>query len=365
MSQEFGLNKPTPFDGNRKKIVAFIQEVKVYLTVNKHVYHTDESKIAFTLSYMTKNEALQWKELYVEQMMDANGELVFPSFKKFIYDLIQTFQPINRIDDAMNQLTMLKQGDRAAEELVMEFRLLMGRAGLEAKSHSDNLHLIGLFRDALNPQLARRILFSEVIPKTIEGWIAKAIQFDTNYRMAMAILKQTPETSQRDENRSRRWAYRPTERKDFDLMNIDKSMMEERSVLMSEGKCFKCKKRGHRARDCLPDRAQTTSTETKKKSMTKDLVSQMKTMTKEEKMELAEVMKGDGDDTDSTKRKIGSTPISPSLDIYLVVANVDSDSMNIPMSILLDERKTIETNSLLDRIRETEDDTRFSLVEET
>ena len=69
--REFGLNKPTPFDGNRKKITTFIQEVKIYLTVNKHVYVTDESKVAFVLSYMTEKEAVQWKELYVEQMTDV------------------------------------------------------------------------------------------------------------------------------------------------------------------------------------------------------------------------------------------------------------------------------------------------------
>ena len=181
MSLEFGLNKPTPFNGDRKKITTFIQEVKIYLTVNKHVYTTDESKIAFALSYITEKEALQWKELYVEQMTDVDGELVFPTFKKFTDELVQTFQPANRTEEAMNKLTTLRQGTKTAEEIVMEFRLLIGQANLESKSHSDHMHLIRLFRDVLNPRLTRRILFSETVPKTIQEWMRKAIQFDTNY----------------------------------------------------------------------------------------------------------------------------------------------------------------------------------------
>ena len=54
----------------------------------------------------------------------------------------------------MNRLMALKQGNRTAEELVMEFRLLAGQARLGLKSHSDHIHMIGLFRKTLHPQLA-------------------------------------------------------------------------------------------------------------------------------------------------------------------------------------------------------------------
>ena len=40
--------------------------------------------------------------------------------------------------------------------------------------------------------------------------------------------------------------------------------------------------------------------------------------------------------------------VSPSLDIYSVVANVDSQSMDVPMSILHNERETVESETLLD-----------------
>jgi len=54
--KELGLCKPTPFHGDRKQISTFIQECKVYLSVNRAVYTTDEAKIAFILSYMNDKE---------------------------------------------------------------------------------------------------------------------------------------------------------------------------------------------------------------------------------------------------------------------------------------------------------------------
>ena len=38
--QEFVINKPTPFDGNRKSIQSFMQECQVYLQVKQtHLHH--------------------------------------------------------------------------------------------------------------------------------------------------------------------------------------------------------------------------------------------------------------------------------------------------------------------------------------
>ena len=36
----YGLNKPTPFSGNRTKIKAFLQECLVYINMNKEIYMT-------------------------------------------------------------------------------------------------------------------------------------------------------------------------------------------------------------------------------------------------------------------------------------------------------------------------------------
>ena len=59
--KERAINKPTPFDGDRKKTETFLQECRVYLHINRGVYTTDEDKIIFILSFMNDKEALRWK----------------------------------------------------------------------------------------------------------------------------------------------------------------------------------------------------------------------------------------------------------------------------------------------------------------
>jgi hypothetical protein len=61
---------------------------------------------------------------------------------------------------------------------------------MDRKTPSDHLHLIGYYRKTLEPRLSRRILFSDDVPKTIDGWMEKAIQYDTNWRMGNLFLNQ-------------------------------------------------------------------------------------------------------------------------------------------------------------------------------
>jgi hypothetical protein len=125
--------------------------------------------------------------------------------------------------------------------------------------------------------------------------------------------------------------------------NIDWPSIEDRSRLMKQGRCFKCRKHGHQLHDCPPDK------ESKKwdgKSTASHIKTLIDELDEEEREKFRESAEEEG--LDFLKRKTTSTPLSPSLDIYSVVANVDSQSMNIPMSILHDNGKTIETDSLLD-----------------
>ena len=48
---------------------------------------------------------------------------------------------------------------------------------------------------------------------------------------------------------NRSW-YRPAEKKDPNVMDVDALTFKKRQMLMKQGKCFKCRKMGHRAADC-------------------------------------------------------------------------------------------------------------------
>src|SRR5277367_6507527 len=159
---------------------------------------------------------------------------------------------------------------------------------------------------------------------------------------------------------------------------------------MKEGKCFRCRKHGHRVRDCPSEdkprkeddkltsiliqtiismmdkkeklhkhveeerlivtmkitKTKVSPIETKMSTM-KNLVDKMKAMAKEEKMKFVELMKGE---RESRLLEKETTPmlISPSLNVYSVTATIDSQSLIVPMTILIDDQQSIETDSFLD-----------------
>jgi len=126
---------------------------------------------------MANKEAAQWHESWIES--HTQGGLVwFPTFDNFLAELNRAFSPIDSVGDAMHKLRALKQGSKSAEELITEFNLLCGQAGILG---SGDTTLISLFQPALNKPLLEKILDSETILITIQVWKNKAIQLDNNY----------------------------------------------------------------------------------------------------------------------------------------------------------------------------------------
>ena len=121
-AKEFTINKPTPFDGDRKEVTSFLQNCQAYLQVNAHIYTTDDSKVAFILSFMNEKEAKRWKENFYLTITNAtNGGLDFPTFVNFLTTVRNDFKAANKTQDAEHQIAILQQGKRTAEEIITEF----------------------------------------------------------------------------------------------------------------------------------------------------------------------------------------------------------------------------------------------------
>jgi hypothetical protein len=308
MMKERAINKPTPFDGDRKKTETFLQECRVYLHINRGVYTTDEDRIIFILSFMNSKEALRWKQTYLRSILTRDGNMIFPDINTFIGLLENYFQPANLGQDAAHQLNLLKQGKKTAEEVLTEFRLLSSQAGYVAETATDHLHLIERVQRVLNASLIRKIRLMESPPTTIEGWIEKAIFFDNMYRNTMEVLEQKAKEERTiprntgKANSMKRFDYsnyfgnrntqanRTTrERKDPDAMDIDAMSTEKRVALMKKGLCFICEKPGHLAKE-HKDRnfgvEKKEETKTPKRKDLRKLHTYLQALTREEKEEL-------------------------------------------------------------------------------
>jgi hypothetical protein len=119
---------------------------------------------------MNDGEATNWKEYYLDTLEDLNtGMPNFPTLVTFLADIQKAFRAAGRVQDAVNRLETLRQGKKTTEELNMEFLQIVGQAGIDRKTPLDHLHLIKYYRKMLEPRLSRRILFSDNVPKTIDG----------------------------------------------------------------------------------------------------------------------------------------------------------------------------------------------------
>jgi len=245
-AKELRINLPKPFNGNRSNLNRFIQDCAVYLKINRKVYDDDDKKIAFMLSLLDSGEPAMWKEQFIKSVMNED-EIDFPMYEEFLQLFKNAFKDVDQVNEAMNDLGRLRQGNKTAEEHTTTFRLLVGKAGISSATNPNHRVLIDLYQKSLKPKLVERIMSMERIPETIEGWCDKAILFDNNWRRLMTTLGRNPRFGQ---NGGQERTYQNSSRtRDPNAMDID-AMSPEHQKLMKEGKCFNCEKPGHRSRDC-------------------------------------------------------------------------------------------------------------------
>jgi Retrotransposon gag protein len=98
-----------------------MQDVFVYLKVNKGIYNDDDKKISFILSYLTGGDAAVWKQQFIqtkiEESIDAKtDEPDWGSYNKFLDALKKTFQPYDEPAEALEDMKKLRLGDGSITE---------------------------------------------------------------------------------------------------------------------------------------------------------------------------------------------------------------------------------------------------------
>jgi hypothetical protein len=183
----------------------------------------------------------------------------------------------------------------------------------------------------------------------------KAIQFDTNWRMGNLFFNQNMEGNSSkqevDTNKSNgnaRW-WRTNKRKDPNAMDVNALTMEERGMLLRQGKCFCCMKTEHMAKDCPPEQEESLK---KKVDPARFAYTMIKVLTKEQRESFIKMVMEDKDGKDFLKRRTSSTSVSPSLSIqHVQVAQIKKNTMTVDILILgesLGQKKIVEATTLLD-----------------
>ena len=64
---EIRIGCPDEYDGKAETAQAWLDSVCLYLLINHTLYHNDNRKIAYALSYMKKGSAAMWAEVCRQQ----------------------------------------------------------------------------------------------------------------------------------------------------------------------------------------------------------------------------------------------------------------------------------------------------------
>jgi Ty3 transposon capsid-like protein len=183
-SENIKLNPPKPFTGKRSDFILFMQDIFVYLKVNKSIYDNDEKKISFILSYLADGDAAVWKQQFIQTKIEESieaktDEPSWENYKEFVEALKKKFQPYDEPAEALEDMKKLRLGDGSITEHNSKFRLLVSQTGMK-----DSPALTDLYRETLSWGLQSPIIRSEHPPKTLEEWYTKATNFYIGHQRA-------------------------------------------------------------------------------------------------------------------------------------------------------------------------------------
>ena len=241
------------FDGSFDKSKAWMNTVQFYLIVNKAVYDTDEKKIAFTLSYMTKGSALTWASTFHTSCISGTT-ISFGSFTDFVTAFETSFKQRDITGTAVAWLTttrMTKKRDGTYSLSLTEY-ISTFQNNVALATITDHNVLIGYFSTGIPPSLMKCIMSMDTVPSKIEEWYSKAIHFQMQWERAEEIAQRNkqPMKGTYHSFSSPSPKGRDPDAMDIDMIKITRLTLEERKRCIKKGLCFCCRKPGHLSGAC-------------------------------------------------------------------------------------------------------------------
>jgi hypothetical protein len=249
--KELNLNKPEAFDGNRNNFKDFLQTVEVYMDINHETYNNNLRKIAFVLSFMTTGAASTWKAQFIDEAYNqpapTNPNDKLGTYVQFRKDLTEAFAMFDSVGDALDELRSLrKKKTESIDKHIAKFKLLAA----ESKIDTTNPLTIELFKETLPWGLTLQLMRLKTPLKTIADWYEWAAELDHKHTKINRAVEWTRGSSSGKDKAPQKKFYFPWREWDPNAMDVDRLTIEERDKLLKEGKCFRCRRTGHRANKC-------------------------------------------------------------------------------------------------------------------
>ena len=240
--QELKLGQPPAFDGTPEKARGWFNNVQLYLLVNKDIYNDDDRKIAYALSFMREGSAALWSLTETEAALKRNPPN-FGTWQNFLNKFSTSFILENTKDQAIAWMTTTKVDKKTPlMDYISQFR---NNAALSEISNEDVL--INFYSRGIPSFLMKRIYGMDTVPTTIEKWYQATLRFQHVWEKTQEIAK--GKTNPFYQSHHQNYDHK---KKDPDAMDVDAVQLsdQERLIRLQQRLCFKCRKKGHQAKDC-------------------------------------------------------------------------------------------------------------------
>ena len=245
---------PGTFSAKPWEASRWLKAMNAYFSINPKVYHSDELKIALILSKMDVGKGVAFSKKWYDRMANTSIKPKEKTLAEFTKDYNQNFNPFNTKLKARWDLSKLVQKlgkdedgtpNDGFQEYINKFENLSTKAQVE-----DKFTAVTQFSAGLNQQLSTMILSMASPPDDLPGWIKKVQLFHAQKLCIDELRRSMHYPGFRIQNTPTPHTPRDPNAMEVDVVRLKKLTPQERAKCMKEGRCFKCRKIGHNARNC-------------------------------------------------------------------------------------------------------------------
>ena len=225
-----------------------------YFSINPNVYHSDELKIALILSKMNTGKGVAFSEKWYDKLANTSIKPEEKTLAEFTKDYDQNFNPFNTKLRARHDLSKLVQRlgrdedgtpNDGFQEYINKFENLATKARFQ-----DKLTVVTQFSVGLDRQISTMILSMASPPDDLPGWIEKVQLFHSQKLHIDKLRRNMHYPGFGIQNTPAPRTSCDPNAMEVDTVHLKKLTPQERAKCMREGRCFKCRKTGHDARNC-------------------------------------------------------------------------------------------------------------------
>ena len=255
------IKKPEDFTDAKNWDKFKRQEFLYYEEYEDEFGYDESTRIRFDLSFFTGGLPEKFATNFIDQAMNSTRILKWGTFRDFRQRCEEAFQDTNKKTNAENQLTLLRQSSKTAEEFFQEFNQLAFAAGYTDTHHDDVL--VQLLHEAIHSKTIDLIYSQTTLPANYRAWKTQILSINGLQRRRAEQKRSQAQFTPHRPNITRKPetpATVPIIKTGTGVTYGGQGMKMDLDKARAEGRCFSCGEVGHISCNCPKKKVRVRAT---------------------------------------------------------------------------------------------------------